>query len=255
MARRATVAEVTAADQSMDETSVPETAGDVQISDQVVEVETSEPSASCAAGSEIYMEFAKSFKACRVNLGYSYEAVAQQVKIRYSLELPVKDIKSLEDLSLPIAKCGYVVEVLHKWIADTAMAAGASAEDYNKTTKLQFSNTTTSIYPQRVRKYLETEFGKKRSPTVAEIRKMAQFLGVEKNYVREWFVNRRKEEKCVGKRPAGRRELSKQIPIPNPVTQTGKAIPSPKYDITVEVPSIHPRDIGTLFHANYTIEH
>lgn len=220
---------------------------DVEIGEQVVEVETSADQTT-SAGSQIYKDFADSFKACRMRLGYSFEAVVQQVRIRYGLNILLADLVSLEKLTLPVEKCGCLVDVLQKWIEDIAKAAGESSDSCT-TTKL--STTTTSIYPQRARKYLETEFGRKKNPTSMEMQKMAQFLGVEKDVVRTWFANRRKEEKCLGKRPMGKRRevVRKSLGTPNTAMQAGQAIPSSHYSITVEVPSIHPRDIGTLSHT------
>lgn len=236
--------------------------GDVEISEQVVEVGTVEPNIPAPTsfycerrhGGPFYKDFASLFKTHRLKLGYTFEAVAQQVAIRYGLKLLTTNIQKFEELRLNSKMAGPMVDILDRWMKHCATAAGTSEDDL-----IHFSTTTTSIYPQRVRKHLEMVFSRKKTPTMVEMQRLAQLLGVERDYVRTWFTNRRKVEKCLGKRPMEKRgrivSIKRLAVTPNAVAQKGQPIPSPLYDITVEVPSIHPRDTGSSFPTNYTIEH
>lgn len=164
------------------------------------------------------------------------------------------------------------MSILNRWVKDTAQASGSSD------VPAIMSSPATSIYPQRIRRQktmvssgvtfrLEEEFSKKRTQTQSELQKLAFGLGVEKEYVRGWFCNRRKKEKCLGKRPAARNLGSSYVAETSfvqevavdvvGVSDDGNSIkiPSEVYDITVEVPSINPRDfVNASDSLHYTVE-
>ena len=239
--------------------------GDVEISEQVVEVTESE-----LTDVQLYVDFAKHFKAHHLALGYSLEDIIQQVSIRYGKKVPLQCIQDFEDLLLRKEEFIPLMSVLNKWVKDTAQASGSSS------VPTIMSIPATSIYPQRTRRQktmvstsmtlkLEEEFSKKRTQTQSELQKLALHLGVEKEYVRSWFCNRRKKEKCLGKRPARKQEtyVASTSLIPEVAVDIGSSddphsiikIPSEVYDITVEVPSIHPRDrVNWSDSLHYTME-
>lgn len=239
--------------------------GDVEISEQEVEVTESE-----LTDVQLYVDFAKHFKSHHLALGYSLEDIAQQVAIRYGNKIPLQYIRDFEDLQLRKDKFIPLMSVLNRWMEDTAQASGSSDVPVIMTIP------ATSIYPQRTRRQktmvstsvtlrLEEEFSKKRTPTQSELQKLALDLGVEKEYVRSWFCNRRKKEKCLGKRPARKPEpcVSNTSLMQEVAVDIGSGdgnsikIPSQVYDITVEVPSIHPRDLvnsSDCLHYTATVE-
>ena len=248
-------------------TLVGEASGDVNVG-LVMEVTTSDPASEKDVKQEkMYREFVACFKAHRIKLGYSLEDVMQQLAIRYGQKITRPYIQGFEDLVLSKDSYGPLMQILKSWISDTAKAAGTSEKELANIVTCP----STMIYPQRVRKQktivstqvtlrLEEAFSQKRNPIQAEIQHLAQELGVEKEYVQTWFNNRRRKEKIIGKRPMDETDVptSKVIekaPSPTNATLEGKpVISSPCYDITVVVPSIHPRNVGpTLYTSDYVI--
>ncbi len=227
-----------------------------------MEVTTSVPASEKG---EIYKKFVACFKSHRTKLGYSLEDVMQQLAIRYGQKITRPYIQGFEDLVLSRDSYSPLMEILKTWIRDTAKAAGTSEKDIASIVTCP----STMIYPQRVRKQktivstqvtlrLEDVFSRKRNPTQAESQHLAQELGVEKEYVRTWFNNRRRKDKILGKRPMEKQDVPASVveDSPSPITTLeGKpVISSALYDITVVVPSIHPRDVGTsLCSANCVI--
>ncbi len=198
---------------------------------------------------EIYKKFVACFKSHCTELGYSLEDVMQQLAIRYGQMVTRPYIQGFEDLVLSRDSYGPLMEILKSWISDTAKAAGTSEKDL-----------ATMIYPQQNRKQktrvstqvtlrLEEAFSLKRNPIQTEIQHLAQELGVE----RTWFKNRRWKEKIMGKRPMEKQDVPTRVveksPSPNTTLEGKPVISSSLYDITVVVPSIHPRDVGSSFYA------
>ena len=231
--------------------------GDVEIGEQVVEVEASDPEEM-----QVYVDFVKHFKSHHLKLGYCLEDIVQQVAIRYRERVSLQRMKDFEELLLQKDSYAPLMNILTVWMKDTARASGS--EDI-------LMLPTTSIYPFREWKQkrkqktlvnititlrLEEEFSKRKSHTPAELQKLAFSLGVDKEYVKNWFYNRRRKEKAMDKKLAGKEEdtctvtesntgASDAVLFPGPMASASSSgkIPSMFYDITVEVPSIHPRDI------------
>ena len=233
---------------------------EVEIGEQVVEVVASD-----LAEMQIYVDFVKRFKSHHLKLGYSLEDIVQQVKIRYGKSIDLQCIKDFEDLLLQKESYVPLLEILDTWVKDTAKASGSNDQEMVmlpansicphrswKQKRKQKTSVDTNVTLR-----LEEAFARKKSPTQSELTKLANGLGVEKDYVKNWFYNRRKKEKCMGKRPAGKEEDAsvKSKPAENMETEAiGVKIPSIMYDITVEIPSIHPRDKTAVPCAEYTLQ-
>ena len=234
---------------------------DVEIGEQIIEVVTDEPTINKErAAVQMYTNFVKYFQYHRSKLGYDLKNVIQQIAIRYGQKVSLEYITNFEELMLTEESYVPLLNLLDTWIKDTARAAGTSEEDIGCILTLP----TTGIYPQRAKKKrtianaritskLEEEFAKKKTPTPNELQRIANYLRVGKDYVRIWFCNRRRREKCEGKRPMTRQLQAASYPTlaEPPITSPHSKIPSPLYDITIEVPSIHPRDIGLPTYTNY----
>lgn len=225
--------------------------GDVPIGEQVVEVETDEHATELSKEREKatfkkYMDFVRRFKSHRSQLGYTLTDVIQQVAIRYGQRVSLPYITTFEEMRLPERNFIPLMHLLELWVRDTASAAGLDADSGILQVQV------TGIYPQRERKQkhlltavrLEDEFSKKKNPSPSDIQRISQMLRMDKMYIRNWFRDRRKREKeereamVVG-------PLLSWSTTQNVITQFGKPkVPSSLYDITVEVPSIHPRDMN-----------
>lgn len=241
-----------------DPTTDSTTEREVEIGEQVVEVVASD-----LTEMQIYVDFVKRFKSHHLKLGYSLEDIVQQVKIRYGKTIDLQCLKEFEDLLLQKESYVPLLEVLDAWLKDTAKASGSNDQEVvmlpansicpHRSWKQKRKQKT--LVDANVTLRLEEEFARKRSPTQSELVKLASLLGVEKDYVRNWFYNRRKKEKCMGKRPAGKEEDDsiKSKPENMETEAIGVKIPSIMYDITVEIPSIHPRDSTAPPCAEYTL--
>jgi hypothetical protein len=216
--------------------------GDVEIGEQVVEIEESDMKEV-----QMYVDFVKKFKSQHLELGYGLDDIVQQVNIRYGKKIELQQMKDFENMLLQKESYAPLLEILDTWIKDTVKASGSIE---------MFPRPLNNIFPHRTWKqrrkqktavdsnvtmHLEEEFARKKSPTPSELTRLASSLGVERDYVRNWFYNRRRKEKCMGKRPAGREEEAtlKMKPLDVKIDDVGTTIPSVTYDITVEVPSIH----------------
>ena len=244
-------------------------APDIEITDQVIEVVTDEPTITKEKDNiKQYTNFVDYFKSHRIKLGYNLNDVIHQIAIRYGQMISLTYITDFEGLILPEESYAPLMIILDNWIKDSAKASGSYSSEHDASRIITLP--ATGIYPQRARKKkttveacvkmnLEEEFAKKKTPTLTELQKIAKRLGVEKDFVRNWFCNRRRREKCEGKKPLSRRTsaaVKKVAPSPkalpaqiNPSSQSQHKIPSELYDITIEVPSIHPRDIASPSHT------
>ena len=200
---------------------------------------------------EDYNEFAAIFRQHRSKLGYTHADVIQQIGIRYGYSCSTDTIAQFEVVQLPLDSIRDLKSVLQMWLKDTAKAAGTSEEDMKEI----IIHAATSINPKRERKrrtnvdsvvkgQLEEEFRKKRTPSQSEMQSMANRFGMEKEFIRVWFCNRRQRQKKLEKELKTR---TKRTPASSPKA----TIPSPSYDITVMVPSIDPRDVGSPIHESY----
>ena len=191
-----------------------------------------------------YKEFAAAFKNQRTKLGYTQADVSQQVGIRYGVTFSQPTIFQFESIQLELATVRKMKPVLEMWVRDTAKAAGTSEEEI----KDIIVSPSTSIYPRRERKrrtsidafareQLEAEFQRKRKPSQIEMSRMAATLGVEKDFVRIWFCNRRQRQK---KRDNDGTTSTSQSSEGELLSTTVK-IPSPSHDITLEVPILSPQ--------------
>ena len=198
-----------------------------------------------------YKEFAAVFHNHRLKLGYTLADVIQQVGIRYGYSCSTDTIAQFELVQLPLDSIRDLKSILQMWLKDTAKAAGTSEEDMKEI----IVHAATSINPKRERKrrtnvdsvikgQLEEEFRKKRTPTQSEMQSMANRFGMEKEFIRVWFCNRRQRQKKLEK------ELKTKTKI-TPASSPKATIPSPSHDITVMVPSINPRDVGSPIHESY----
>ena len=88
---------------------------------------------------------------------------------------------------------------------------------------------------------LEKIYKQNRSPSHAEMSDLSDLYNLTKGAVRTWFSARRQKQKRT-EREQAIEALNKQPP----------KVPSEKYDITVEVPSINPRDRGSVVHQDYS---
>ena len=174
---------------------------------------------------EEYHMFAAAFRSHRRRLGFSQADIVQQLNIRYNQVFTLRNVQQLEANTLSIATVRRLKPILETWLRDTAKASGTSSEDMNV-----FRVPTAKINPHRekkkrasidtyARQRLEAEFVNKQKPTQAQMAQLAAQLRVSKDFVRVWFSNRRQRQK--------RQESSNMV---------GLTIPSPDYDITVEVP-------------------
>ena len=192
-----------------------------------------------------YKEFAVAFKNHRIKLDYSHNDVSQQLGFRYGITTTKDSVSEFESLQMSLPDVRKLKSVLQMWVKDTAKAAGTSEEEINEIVV----SPTTSINPRRERKRrtaidpwvkeeLEAEFQSKRKPTQVEMSRMASRLGVEKDFVRIWFCNRRQRQKKRDQelsRAVQRAGQSSTVEIAVPSTTV--KIPSPSHEITIEVPS------------------
>ncbi len=88
----------------------------------------------------------------------------------------------------------------------------------------------------------EKYFEQNKSPSQEEICEMCEKYNLTKGAVRTWFSARRQKQKRVEKVRAMRSSQSPKEQL---------KVPSDSYDITVEVPSINPRDRGSVVHQDY----
>ena len=201
-----------------------------------------------------YNDFATIFRNHRFKLGYTHADVIQQVGIRYGYSFSINTIAKFELVQLSIDTVRALKPILQMWLKDTVKAAGTSEEEMKEI----IVHASTSINPKRERKrrtnvdsviksQLEEEFRRKRTPSQSEMQVMANRLGMEKEFIRVWFCNRRQRQKKLEKELKTR--ASRQTSSSSPKT----TIPSPSHDITVEVPSIDPRDMGSPIHEGYKL--
>ena len=200
-----------------------------------------------------YTEFALIFKNHRLKLGYTHADVIQQVGIRYGYSFSMDTIAKFELIQLSLGTVRSLKPILQMWLKDTVKAAGTSEDDMKEI----IVHASTSINPKRERKrrtnvdsviksQLEEEFRRKRTPSQSEMQAMANRMGMEKEFIRVWFCNRRQRQKKLEKELKAR--ASRQTSSCSPKA----TLPSPSHDITVEVPSIHPRDMGSPVHEGYS---
>lgn len=229
------------------------------IGEKVVEVVTDKPAINQEmVGVQFYKEFVQEFRSHCSSLGYGLNDVIQQIGIRYGQRVSLEYMTHFEQLKLSRESYTPLILLLNTWIKDTAKAAGSSEKDPLSSVSAPSINPRRAIKRKRtivsvdVTNMLEKEFAQKKTPTATELQKIAVKLSVEKDHVRTWFSNRRRRERCEGKRP-----LAKQGSKKDKTAQPKKKvrIPSTLYDITVEVPSVHPRDIGSLIHVTQTTLH
>lgn len=196
-----------------------------------------------------YNEFAAIFRNHRLKLGYTHADVIQQVGIRYGYFSSIDTIAKFELIQLPLKTVRELKPVLQMWLKDTVKAAGTSEEEMKEI----IVHASTSINPKRERKrrtnvdsviksQLEEEFRRKRTPSQSEMQAMANRMGMEKEFIRVWFCNRRQRQKKLEKELKA--HADKQISSCSPKA----TIPSPSHNITVEVPSIIPYDMGSPIH-------
>lgn len=93
---------------------------------------------------------------------------------------------------------------------------------------------------EKINALFEKQFEKNKSPSQEEIREMCEKYNLTKGAVRTWFSARRQKRKKMEKEHAVSSLHKEQL-----------RIPSDSYDITVEVPSINPRDMGSIVHQDY----
>ena len=202
-----------------------------------------------------YNEFATIFRNHRLKLGYTHADIIQQVGIRYGHSCSLDTIARFELVQLPLRAVRELKPVLQMWLKDTVKAAGTSEEELKEI----IVHASTSINPKRERKrrtnvdsviksQLEEEFRRKRTPSQSEMQAMANRMGMEKEFIRVWFCNRRQRQKKLEKELKAR--ANRQTSSCSPKT----TIPSPSHDITVEVPSINPRDMGSPVHEGYKFQ-
>ena len=196
-----------------------------------------------------YNEFATIFRNHRLKLGYTHADVIQQVGIRYGYFSSIDTIAKFELIQLPLKIVRELKPVLQMWLKDTVKAAGTSEEEMKEI----IVHASTSINPKRERKrrtnvdsviksQLEEEFRRKRTPSQSEMQAMANRMGMEKEFIRVWFCNRRQRQKKLEK------ELKAHTDKQTSSCSPKATIPSPSHDITVEVPSIIPCDMGSPIH-------
>ena len=247
--------------------------GSVDAIQQTVEVET-ELSSEEAKETEEYREFATTFKSERTKLGYTQADVVQQVCIRYGVSFSQDTLVQFEAGELPLETVRSIKSVIEEWLRDSLKASNVSEEKIKEI----IVYPTTSINPKRerkrrilddvIREQLENEFRKKKKPNQNELQHIADHFQIEKDFVRIWFCNRRQRDKkqtMKGSSSGGGRSSNQEkwatpgrstirltrqgtnVHVPTKKTK----IPSPSHDITVEVPSIDPRDVGSLVHQDY----
>ena len=238
---------------------------------QTVEVEM-EISSEEDKETEEYKEFATTFKSERTKLGYTQADVVQQVYIRYGVSFSQDTLVQFEAGELPLETVRSIKSVIEEWLRDSLKVSEEKIKE--------FIVYPTSINPKRerkrrilddvTRKQLENEFRKKKKPNQNELHHIANHFQIEKDFVRNWFCNRRQWEKKLkqimkGTSSGGGRSSNQEkwatpgrsttrltrqgtnVHVPTKKTK----IPSPSHDITVEVPSIDPRDVGSLVHQDY----
>ena len=193
---------------------------------------------------EDYKEFAVAFKNHRMKLDYSHTDVSQHLGIRYGVTTDEDAVLQFESLQLSLPEVRKLKPVLEMWVRDTAKAAGTSEDEINEIVV----SPTTSINPRRERKkrtaidpwvkeQLEAEFQNKRKPTQVEMSRMSSRLGVDKDFVRIWFCNRRQRQKKRDQELSKAMQRAGQSTVEIAVPSTTVKIPSPSHEITIEVPA------------------
>ena len=176
-----------------------------------------------------YKDFAIAFMSHRIKLGYNQGDVCQQLMLRYGYSCTERTICNFEALQLDLSSVRQLSPVLESWVRDSAKAAGTSEEEIRSI----ITTPSISINPRRerrkrvtldpiTREHLEADFQKSHKPNPSEVTKIASRLGLERDFVKIWFCNRRQRQK--------RKDRETEEP-----TTTVK-IPSPSHDITAEIP-------------------
>ena len=119
------------------------------------------------------------------------------------------------------------------------------------------------IMDSEIELQLEEEFQTRRTPSHAELSEMAEKYNIGKSVLRSWFCSRRQRQKKLEKVAGASRAKKKVAPSTNHAltnhsefTSPGPKliIPSPTHDITIEVPSINPKDRGSIIHKDYVMK-
>ena len=95
--------------------------------------------------------------------------------------------------------------------------------------------------------FLEADFERNRSPNQLQIAKLAEKHHLTKEAVHAWFSSRRQKQKRLKKKNG---KAKKKFARASRNAGSVK-VPSKNYNITVEVPSINPRDRGSVVHQDY----
>lgn len=133
--------------------------------------------------------------------------------------------------------------------------AGTSINPSKLMMKKRESVSTIVAIDSEVECQLEDEFQSNTTPSQAEISAMSGKYKILKSVVRSWFCNRRQKQKKLEKIAATSLKVKKKtlstsrFKSNNPVSKL--VIPSQTHDITVEVPSINPKDRGSIIHKDY----
>lgn len=109
---------------------------------------------------------------------------------------------------------------------------------------------------------LEEVFINKRTPSQAELSEMAEKYNIGKNILRSWFSSRRQKQKKLDKVAGASKAKKKGVSSLNHIAPSTNhsefispgpklVIPSLTHDITIEVPSINPKDRGSIIHKDY----
>ena len=213
-----------------------------------------------------HKEFAVELKKLRCELGYTPADVTHQIAIRYGVSLQFSSIEEYESLRLDLGASIKLKPILEMWLRDASKAAGKSDNEIADI----IVSPSTSINPKRDRKRrtsiddfikleLESEFDQKAKPSPKEMQAIALRLGIDRDFIRVWFCNRRQRQKKLmqgGKaytRPYKPRKygaMSNHYVSSSYNTLTGNAyqeysgpksrIQSASHDITIEVPWMLP---------------
>lgn len=139
-------------------------------------------------------EFASTFKARRVKLGYTQTNVGQALAEVHGTDFSQTTICRFENLQLSYKNAQKLKPILEKWLEEAEKQGAIHHEEEQSPERRRKRRTTIGM---SAKERLEQHFQVQPKPSSADMSKIADSLNLDKEVVRVWFCNRRQREKRV----------------------------------------------------------
>lgn len=139
-------------------------------------------------------EFATTFKARRVKLGYTQTNVGQALAEVHGTDFSQTTICRFENLQLSYKNAQKLRPILEKWLEEAEKVGTVRHEEEHSPERRRKRRTTIGM---NAKERLEQHFQMQPKPSSSDINKVADGLNLDKEVVRVWFCNRRQREKRV----------------------------------------------------------